>query len=283
MKRFISLLIALVCVFSFLCLTGSGSTAKADKVKVTPQQVINHANALKGTSFTRGYCLGWVATKFWQGLGVPKSTSCCAYNYGRSRIVSTSQNNIPIGADVFFSSSSGKCGTCGNHPGHIGVHVGNGKVVNLIHYSSDPSDKSKVRINTISEILGWGYKFMGWGYHDGVSIVNEFFDISGASFPKNGSTLPKGKGFELKGLISSDDKITHVRGYVYQSVNNSCVMKLGPVDIYPNSNSIQIYTSTINTGLKFGQLPVGTFTLVINAETAKYGEKCFVNTTFNIK
>ena len=279
MKRFVSLLIALVCVFSFLCITGSGSTAKADKVKVTQQQVVNHANKLKGTSFTRGYCLGWVATKFWQGLGVPKSTSCCAYNYGRKRIVSTSRDNIPIGADVFFSSSSGKCSSCGNHPGHIGVHVGNGKVVNLIHYSSDPSDKSKVRINTISEILGWGYKFMGWGYHDGVSL--EFFDISGASFPKNGSTLPKGKSFELKGTITSDDIITSVVGFIAEP--NSDVMVFPPVKIQPNRTYVDIYTSEVNTRLKFGKLPVGTFTLIIKAETAKYGEKCFVNTTFNIK
>ena len=168
MKRFICSLIALVCVFSFVCFTGSGSTAKADKVELPSLPAINAAEQL------------------YQSL--------------------------------------------------------------------------------LQAVQGQN--------------AQHTITISNASYPKPGSTHKKGQKFELKGLISSTDKITNVCGFV--GVPNSDVMVLGPVDIYPNSKSVQIYTSRINTGLKFGKLPKGTFTLIIKAET-NYTEKVLVNSTFHVK
>lgn len=170
------------------------SEAISKNVTLTEQQVINHANKVKGSYYTKGYCLEWVATKFWQALGGPYSSSCCAYNYGSSRIVSTSKNNIPIGADIFFSGGSTKCRN--NHTaGHIGVYIGDGKVINLIRYSSDPAGKAMVRTNTISQIEGWGYKYRGWGYHTGIKMQTDYSvtvtnDGNGTAFasPTSGKT-----------------------------------------------------------------------------------------------
>ncbi len=104
--------------------------------------------------------------------------------------------------------------------------------------------------------------------------------ITGASYPKPGSTHKKGKSFELKGLIKSNEIIHDVYGLVYDA--NTYEIKLGLVQISPATKSVQIYNTRINTGLKFGKLPVGTYTLLIGASTAEF-HKELIKSTFYVK
>ena len=90
------------------------------EVTISQQDFLNAANAQVGASWPNGLCLAWVKT-FWESMGGPSSTDCCARHYSLSRIASTSRDNIPIGADVFLydvRSSPKICDTCGGRCGH---------------------------------------------------------------------------------------------------------------------------------------------------------------------
>ncbi len=169
MKRFICSLIALVCVFSFICFTGSGSTAKADKVELPSLPAINAAEQLY-----------------------------------QSLLQATQSRNI-------------------DNP----------------------------------------------------------YTITGASYPQPGSTLKKGQKFELKGLIKADVPILVVDGVVYNT--NTGYVELDPVQIYPKKKQVEIYPTRINTGLKFGKLPAGNFTLLICVHTEKYGYRQLIKTSFKVR
>ena len=263
----------MICVMLF-----SLSLNTSAEVTITREQIINHANNLRGTYYTKGYCLEWLATKFWQALGAPYSSTCCAYAHGNARIVSTSKNDIPIGANVYFSGGSTKCRN--NHiAGHVGVHIGSQNILSLIRYSSDPDGKAMVRVNTISEILGWptGYAYMGWGYPDGVNLVDSTtpvtysYEFKNVTYPKtfkintaNGWTLSGGtltcdnqlKTISTKIVNSSDtviseSKLYNISGYTYTIKN---------LDTYYTSGD------TSDNGVRFSKITApGTYKWIISA------------------
>ncbi len=74
------------------------------------------------------------------------------------------------------------------------------------------------------------------------------------------SSIDKGSSFNLVGTVSSNYKITSVKGYIMKGSTTvqsaSCV---------PNSTSLAIKSSVINSNLKFGSLAEGTYTLKIVA------------------
>lgn len=82
--------------------------------------------------------------------------------------------------------------------------------------------------------------------------------------------LPLGKGFDIKGTVSSAYKITSATGRVY---SNSYSYKK---TITVNKSSFDLYSSAINLksqgGIDFGKLPKGayTFELVVNYELPKW-------------
>ena len=129
-------------------------------VTISADRVVSYFKGRVGQAYDNGYCLRFVADS-WKALGAERSSACCAYNYGSSHIQSTSINNVPIGADVFFGQSSSTCSTCKSNAGHIGVYVGNGE---FVHASG-----GKVQISSLSS---WSGRFRGWGYHTGVVIDN---------------------------------------------------------------------------------------------------------------
>ena len=69
------------------------TNARAE-IKISQADFLNAANAKVGTSWQNGMCLAWVKV-FWESLGGPSSTDCCARHYSLSRIASTSRDNIP--------------------------------------------------------------------------------------------------------------------------------------------------------------------------------------------
>lgn len=179
MKRIAAALLVLWCIFVL-----GIQTTYAAGITISEETFMNAVNNSVGTTFTSSMCLGWVKT-FWSNLGANSSTDCCAYHYsvGAGRIVSTSKSNIPIGANVYFhGGSSWYCPTHGdmsqqnqnkngNNCGHVGIYVGDGKVVSLRTIDG----KTSVGIDAISSWETWGksngyYKYAGWGWHDGVVV-----------------------------------------------------------------------------------------------------------------
>ena len=173
LSRCLSALLAAVLVIG---LVGYAPEAKAATKEITEDAFLKAANSKIGSATAQGMCLGWVRS-FWVGLGAESSTSCCAHNYslGSGRIVSTSKNNIPIGANIYFRGGSAKCvysngGGCGRICGHIGIHMGDGKVISarkLVNQSAC------VGVETISKWESWGYTYVGWGWHTGVKVVDD--------------------------------------------------------------------------------------------------------------
>lgn len=127
-----------------------------------PQKVVAYAKSKVGNSYANGYCLRFVKECFANTYGFT-SSACCAYSYSKSYIDSTSSNNIPIGADVFFKGSSSKCSKCGNKCGHIGIYVGDGYV---IHAMSGKVQKTKLsKLDSYSNL-----SYIGWGWHGNKSF-----------------------------------------------------------------------------------------------------------------
>lgn len=74
-------------------------------------------------------------------------------------------DNIPVGADVFFSGSGTPCNTCGNKAGHVGVYVGDGYMVHAMN--------KQIRKDKVSTIAGYSnLTYIGWGWHGGITIIS---------------------------------------------------------------------------------------------------------------
>ncbi|TYQ14559.1 UNVERIFIED_CONTAM: hypothetical protein Cloal_0905 [Acetivibrio alkalicellulosi] len=131
-------------------------------VAFTPK-VVTFAESKVGTSYANGYCLRFVRQCFEHCYGF-YSSACCANKYGNSYVRSSSKNNIPLGADVFFYGSSITCSTCKNKCGHVGIYVGNGYIVH--------GWNGKIVKTTIDYVVSRGYPYRGWGYHGNVVLKN---------------------------------------------------------------------------------------------------------------
>ncbi len=174
MKKII-LSIALVLVM-FMGLLYNPIEAKAANTTLSSGQIAEYFKSRVGATVPQASCLAFIADGF-KALGAERSSACCAYTYGSSHIVSTSMDNIPIGADVFLNWNSNYTGTwyvcpnCGKYCHHIGVYVGDG---NIVHTSG-----GKVVMTSLDTMLKyWNVSFRGWGYHGNVNI-----DGSGSSTP----------------------------------------------------------------------------------------------------
>ena len=152
MKRIISIILTVMMTIGMLPLM----MIPASAASYDAQTVVQLALKKVGSSYKNGYCLAFVADMFESAYGF-RSSACCAYKYGSSYLDSTSRNNIPLGASVFFGGSSKTCSTCGNKCGHIGIYVGDDSVV---HAWSGKIVKYK-----IDRIVNAGYPYRGWGWH----------------------------------------------------------------------------------------------------------------------
>lgn len=238
-KQILSLLLAAVIFVGVMPMSTVPASAAT---RLTSSQIKNYVESRVGQTYTKNACLAFVKECF-VNLGGPQSTSCCAYNYGNSFIVSTSKDNIPIGADVFFGNKNIKCGSCGNYCGHIGIYVGNGK---MVHASGGKILKTD--LNYVSN-------YRGWGYHGGINIV----DVEDTTAP-------------LYAYISADKLNYNIDEPVRFSFNT---------DASPNCNSLWIYCpngeilSYANLGnsfeLAFGM--AGYYEGLVQAWNG-YGNKC---------
>ena len=161
-RRVISFLLALVMVLGMLPVTGGVEVAEAATYEA--QKVVDIAVGYANSGATSWYnlCLAFVRHCFNEAYGF-SSSACCAYTYGTQYIDEKSKDNIPLGADVFFGGSGIICDSCGNEAGHVGIYIGDGKIVHA--WGSKP-----VRITTIDAVINSGQPYRGWGWHGNVEL-----------------------------------------------------------------------------------------------------------------
>lgn len=164
---------ALVFLFVLLILVYPVNESKADAAPFDPNKIVEYALSKVGSSAESGMCLKWVADSFRDCYQTTRYSSCCAGNFGIKYRDSSSRDNIPLGADVFFSgfygSGNDTCSSCGNKYGHIGIYVGDGYVVH--------SWGGKIRKDKIDWLLGLSnsgkLNYYGWGWHGNMEFRTE--------------------------------------------------------------------------------------------------------------
>lgn len=166
MKRFFSIVISMAMVWAFYSYAFSFQIMpiKAIAVTLSETQIINALYSRLGEYYEEDMCLQFV-DEFWQSMGGIRTNDCCAYISGNKYVTSNSIDNIPIGANVYFYHNFPDIiDSCGNIPGHIGIYVGNGKMIDAA--------KGHIREVPISYFNHDDWEYRGWGYHPGVTIAN---------------------------------------------------------------------------------------------------------------
>lgn len=109
---------------------------------------INSAKAKLGSKAYSGYCQKFVRVCFESaGIYGSASSAIAAWNQWKQ---STSKTNIPVGACVYFKTSS--------QYGHVGIYIGNGQVIHAV---------STVKTESLTSMCS-KYTYLGWGYQGGV-------------------------------------------------------------------------------------------------------------------
>ena len=163
-KRIISFLLVMALLLSMAPMVTI--EAEATEIIYEASEVVDIAleYANKAATGWSGYCLSFVRQCFKDAYGF-NSSDCCAYQYGSKYIDSTSRDNIPLGADVFFGGSDVTC-NCGTKAGHIGMYVGDGYIVH--------SWGSTIKKTTIDHVIACGYPYRGYGWHGDVALVEGY-------------------------------------------------------------------------------------------------------------
>lgn len=115
------------------------------------------ASAQNTPSPGAGWCEAWAETVYRNaGLQVPYYAT--AYEAYKACVISTSMDNIPVGAAVFGTGS-------GSYAGHVGIYIGNGMVMDNIGNiaTSTLEDWVSWQANN-STVLGVNPGWLGWGW-----------------------------------------------------------------------------------------------------------------------
>ena len=164
-KRAVSILLVTVMVLT-ICPAVPMKRVEAERVLLS-SAIVRECLSSVGSYWQDGKCQSFVWSIF-DKLGVCDSANC-AHEYGDMRIVSTSKDNIPVGADVFFDGGGRWCSRQ-HWCGHVGIYIGNNQIVHAYHDS--------VHRESLTTVMNWSnYTYRGWGYHGGVTVVQDGFDI----------------------------------------------------------------------------------------------------------
>jgi len=119
----------------------------ASAVSSKAQIIVNTAKSWLGSSYYYGLCQAFV----WRCYSAAGSTTSAnsATEAGNKWIISTSKDNIPIGAAVYFKAT--------NPNGHVGIYIGNGQVIHA---------QTTVKQESLSSLCS-RYTYRGWGYNGG--------------------------------------------------------------------------------------------------------------------
>ena len=156
LKKSVAIILTLIMLISIA--TVSTITVSAYRESINASDVVSYMEGLVGQKNNYvGYCLLFV-TKCWENMGFKGSYGWGnATNFANNNRVSTSRDNIPVGADVFFTSPDGN--------GHIGIYIGGGY---FVHAGS----KSTYEKSTLTE--GYFYNcYTGWGWHPYINVIDD--------------------------------------------------------------------------------------------------------------
>ena len=220
---------------------------------ITASEVVGYMTGLVGKNNEYiGWCLLFVS-KCWENLGFPFSGGWGnATHFADCNTVSTSMDNIPVGADVYFTSPDGN--------GHIGVYVGEGYFVHA-------GAKSVYEKTSIYENY-YKSRYRGWGWHPDVSVVDDISNVNldvgatlegekisdlspYASFDMfiNGSLYKSGigsfHGQFKRGTTYEIKNIKLNRGYAYSGIKESQSMVLSNTRYLQNKMFSPLYTFII--------------------------------------
>ena len=175
-RHIITLALSLILVFTpvtYISANAASSISAAD-VQTAVNYAVNWYNS--GRLYYYYYCQAFVNQVWKESLGLSTSR-CCAKNAYDVDLVSTSRDNIPVGASIYFAGGGGKCSNCGQTPGHVAFYIGNNEIIhvwgkafdkngNLIRMKDGTLAGSVLR-TTINWVESKGYKYSGWGYNGG--------------------------------------------------------------------------------------------------------------------
>ena len=118
-------------------------------------------------------CLGWVSNVY-ENAGISIVRKASAYESYLSDAISIDRTAIPIGAAVYGTGT----GPAGGPYGHVGIYIGDGKVVDSV--------SSGIKVSTLDDWIGWQENYdrnsnnvlndlngneqhgwLGWGWLDG--------------------------------------------------------------------------------------------------------------------
>lgn len=133
-----------------------GSTASSG---ISPRQKAMADQAVKYLGSTRysGYCQRYVRI-VGEDIGLPGGNAASALEACSKWRVSTSLNDIPVGAAVYLRSKN--TSSAGYRYGHVGIYLGDGMVAHA---------QSTVKKQSLSSLLS-SYNYLGWGWQAGVPL-----------------------------------------------------------------------------------------------------------------
>ena len=208
MRKVISLFLTFALLICCMYTTVFAATkiSKEDVAK-TKDYVINWYNS--GEYYQYGHCQGFVNQCWKRSLGGTWNSTCCARKGWDAFGVSSSRDNIPVGASVYFSKNKGtKCSSCGNYPGHAAFYIGNGEIIHVYNRVVDTngkqvymdSNKTKkagyIRRTTIDAVINDGYTYLGWGWHSNKELEVGNVCLHAYSDPNTESCINCGEKYQ---------------------------------------------------------------------------------------
>jgi hypothetical protein len=136
---------------------------KSDIVVDCSEAIVNAAKQVASPG--AGYCQAWVC-RVYKAAGLGDVGYATAYDAFLSNCVSTSRDNIPVGATVYGTGS-------GSYAGHVGIYIGNGLVMDNV---------GEIKTSTLDEWISWqeanptvisGVEpgWLGWGWQSGSPTI----------------------------------------------------------------------------------------------------------------
>ena len=141
-------------------MAGGGGGAGTDIPTDISYAILEKANANSTPWPGEGMCLQWVDDVYSNAGILLKKRENTAFDAWKANGISTDKNNIPIGAAVYGT------GVNSDGAGHVGIYIGNGKVVDSVRSGINTSTLDKWiswQTDTIEGHQGW----LGWGWEDG--------------------------------------------------------------------------------------------------------------------
>lgn len=176
---------------------GSGTVdlPKPSSTITTAQQFVTYLKQFVGDNYTSGRCQMFVQESYLRAFGVTnKTTVCCAHKAYQKYCPDSNHNNwnIPIGAAVYFSGSTTTCSYCKQKAGHVGIYIGNNKIIHVWY--------GKIMETDISYVTNRNYTYLGWGWQANHAIpqgktYTVTFNANGGSVASSSKTVTNGSTY----------------------------------------------------------------------------------------